>query len=457
MKTYRFYDPAQSLILPPSLDDWLPAGHLARYVHDVVDEMDLSKIAAYYEAEDRGAPPYHPLMMTKILVHGYCVGIRGSRKLEQACVDHVAFRFLAAGNLPKHSAIGEFRRIHLEALQGLFVQVLHLAQRSGFLKMGTVSIDGTKKKANAALDKNRTHEGLLKEEEAHLRRIAKEIFDEAERIDQAEDALYGDARGDELPEGMRTRKERLERIRKAKADLEREAEEAAKKQEEKIEKRQEKEATEGRKLRGRKPKQPDSKPREGAKRNITDPDSRIMKARQGHVQAYNAQAAVDVDSNLIVAADVTQECNDQRQMNPMLEQVKANTGKLPERAVLDAGYWNEGELRRAPSEVDLYVATTKAWKERKALRDAPPPRGRIPKSLSPKERMERKLRTKKGREVYKLRGQSVEPRFGCIQEEQKADRFLLRGTDKARGEWRLMTMAHNILRMWRMTGVTSVG
>lgn len=452
-KTYRFYDPKQVLLLPPSLDDWLPEEHLARYVSEVISELDLSKIIAHYEREERGYPPYHPVMMTSIIVYGYAVGVRSSRKLEQACVDSVPFRFLAAGNQPKHVAIGEFRRIHLPVLEDLFVQALRLAKRNGFLKVGTVAIDGVKMKANAALDQNRAHADLAEAEEQELRRIAKDLLDDAERIDQAEDALYGSQRGDELPPGVRHRKERLERIRAAKKQLEDEAAERAKEQEAKQKDRAKREAqaaSEGRKLRGRKPSPREPALDPEAKRNTTDPDSRVMKTRQGFVQGYNAQAAADTDSNLIVAADVTLEANDVHQLNPMLDQATENLGKRPKKAVADAGYWSEDEVKKAEKRVDLYVATTKDWKQRKALRRAKSPRGRLPKGLSRKERMERKLRTKAGRATYKLRGATIEPRFGCVKEEQGVRGFLLRGTDGARGEWRLTCLGHNLLRMWRM-------
>lgn len=451
-KTFRFYDPKQSFLMPHSLDDWLPEDHLARYVGEVVDELDITPILESYD-EERGYPPYHPTMMVKILVYGYTVGVRSSRKLEQACVDSVPFRFLAAGNLPKHAAIGEFRRIHLTVLEGLFVQVLRLAKRNGFFKVGTVAIDGTKAKANAALDKNRTHEDLQKEEEVELRRIAKELLADAERIDQAEDALHGSTRGDELPKNIRAKSERLTRIREAKKQIEDEAAASAKAVEAKIDERARKEeeaAKQGRKLRGRKPLPPDSKKAEDAKRNTTDPDSRILKTRQGYVQGYNAQAAADPESNLILAADITQEANDVHQFNPMLHQVKDNTGEMPTRAIGDAGYWSEHETQHAPQDVELFIATTKDWKQRKICREAPSPKGRIPKDLSLKERMERKLLTKRGRRIYKLRGCTIEPRFGCIKEEQGMRGFLLRGTKGARCEWRLTCNGHNLLRMWRI-------
>lgn len=429
---------------------------MARYVSELIDELDLSRIFAPYEQEERGQPPYHPAMMTKLLVFGYTVDVRSSRKLEKACEDSVVFRFIAAGNMPKHSAIAEFRRLHLLALEDLFVQVLRYAKRNGFLKVGnlSVAVDGAKMKANAALDTNRTHEDLAKEEEKELRRIAKDLLDDAERIDQAEEALYGAQRGDELPPSVRTRKERLDRIREAKRQLEEEAAQRAKEQEAKAKDRLEREAQaaeEGRKLRGRKPSPPKPALDEEAKRNTTDPDSRIMKTRQGYVQGYNAQAAADTKSDLIVAADVTQERNDVHQLNPMLDQVTQNLGARPKEGVADAGYWSESEVTRASKRTDVYVATSKEWKQRKALRRAKSPRGRIPKGLSLRDRMERKLRTKRGRAVYKLRGATIEPRFGCIKEEQGMRGFLLRGIDGARGEWRLACTGHNLLRMWHKT------
>ena len=450
-KTYRTYEPKQNLILPPSLDDWLPEAHLARYVGDVVDELDLSKIFAYYEEEERGYPPYNPTMMTKLIVHGYTVNVRSSRKIEQACIDLVPFRFLAAGNMPKHAAISDFRRIHLKTLEDIFVQVLRLAKRNGFVKVGTVAIDGTKMKANASLDQNRNLAELAKAEDAELRRIAKALLDDAELVDQTEDALYGPNRGDELPPGVQDRKERLDRIREVKKQLEEEAAARTKEHEDDLERRAKLEEEKGAKLRGRRPHAPDSKVEAEAKRNTTDPDSRIMKTRSGYVQGYNAQAAADTESNLILAADITQEANDVHQLNPMLTQMKENLGALPERAVLDAGYWSETELKKAPDGVDLYVATTKDWKQRKALRDAGYPRGRIPANLSFRDRMERKLLTKLGRAIYKLRGKTIEPRFGSIKEEQGTRGFLLRGKAGVRGEWRLACNGHNLLRMWRIT------
>lgn len=449
-KTYQPYDPNQVLLMPPRLDDWLPKDHLARFVSDTIDAADLSPIYAYYEREERGYPPYHPIMMVKVFVHGYCVGVRSSRKLEQACLDQVAFRYLAAGSLPKHSALGEFRRTHIGRLNHLFKQVLKLAQRGGFVKMGTVSLDGTKMKANAALDQNRTLEDLRKEDE-ELDRVVKHIMDEAEAIDQAEDEAFGKDNNPYvgLPPGWRTKKERQERIRQGLKELEAEQADAEREHQEKLQQREQKEKASGKKLRGRKPKPPPEEPT--AKRNTTDPDSRIMTKKDGsYMQAYNAQAAVDADTGIILGGLVTQDANDQHQQNPVLDTIHENTGRYPKKLLEDAGYWNAKEVEKTPKGVDLYVATTQDWKRRKELRDQGSPRGRIPNDATPKERMERKLRTKKGAALYKLRGQTIEPLFGRIKEDQGIRGFLLRGLRKVAGEWDLILTAANVKRLWRL-------
>ena len=448
-KTYQRYEPTQSFLLPPSLDDWLPEEHLARFVGEAIDAIDLTPIYEYYEREERGYPPYHPLMMTKVLVYGYCTGTRSSRKLEQACVDQVPARWLAAGQLPKHSAIGEYRRIHIDRLSHPFKEVLQLAQRAGLVKMATVALDGTKMKANAALDQNRKLDDLKREDE-ELTKIVKKILEEAEAVDKAEDELYGkDVNPWTLPQGLRTKKERLERIRQIKAELEREQREAHDAFEKKQAERKDREEREGKKIRGRKPKPPPEEP--ATKRNLTDPESRIMTTKDGsYLQAYNAQAAVDTDSLIIVANLVTQDANDQHQQNPMLDAMHANTGTLPEKLVEDAGYWNVKEIEKTPMGVELFVATTQDWKRRKELRDEGPPRGRIPTNATLKERMERKLRTKNGHAVYKLRSQTIEPTFGRIKEDQGMRGFLLRGLRKVAGEWDLATTAANLKRMWRL-------
>jgi hypothetical protein len=321
----------------------------------------------------------------------------------------------------------------------LFVQVLKMCEDAGLVKLGTVALDGTKLKANANMDRTKTYQ-----------KIVEEIFREAQAIDEMEDKLYGpDKRGDELPEHLRTRKGRVEWLKKIKKDIEDEQRKKKEKHDERIQDRTEREEETGKKIRGRKPKPVPEEPDNDEKRNTTDPDSRIMKTRTGFVQGYNGQLVVDTESQIIVANDVTQECNDVRQLVPMLEQVKRNLGRYPKRCTNDAGYWNIEQIRKMETLIDLYIATLKDWKQRKALREKPPPRGRIPKDIGPQDRMERKLLTKKGCAIYKKRGASVEPVNGQIKEARGIVRFLLRGLQKVRGEWSLVSTTHNILKLWR--------
>ena len=351
----------------------------------------------------------------------------------------MAFRVLGAGNFPDFRTISDFRKIHLKTLEGLFVQVLEMCEKAGLVKLGTVALDGTKMKANASLDNTRTY-----------KKIVEEIFREAQEIDEMEDRLYGpNNRGDELPEGFRTKKERLERLRKAKKEIEDEQRQKREEHEKKIQERTEREDETGKKTRGRKPTPVSEAPNNDEKRNTTDPDSRIMKTRTGFVQGYNAQLVVDTESQVIVANDVTQECNDLHQLVPMLEQVERNLGRLPKRCTTDAGYWNVEQIKMMQSLVNLYIATLKDWKQRKALREKPPPRGRIPRDIGLQDRMERKLLTKKGRAIYKKRGASVEPVNGQIKDARGIVRFLMRGIQKVTGEWSLISTTHNILKLWR--------
>jgi len=448
-KTYRRYDPDQIFLLPPNIRDWLPEGHLALFVSDCVDQLDLSEIFAYYERSDRGNPPYHPAMMTKVLLYAYCIGVPSSRRIAKALNEDVAFRVLGAANFPDFRTVSDFRRIHLESLKGLFVQVLELCKEAGLVKLGIVSLDGTKVKGNASIDKNRTYEHLSKEEE-ELQAMVQKLLEEAQETDDEEDRIYGrEKRGDELPREFRKRKDRLERIQKAKKDLEQRQQEKRREYEKKLSERERHEKETGKKLRGRKPKPVDEAPDNDTKRNTTDPDSRIMKTRKGYVQGYNAQIVVDCHSQVILAADVTQEENDLHQLAPMMEQVEKNTGRKPVKGTMDAGYWCEDEMKQVHEEIDLYIATTKDWKQRKALGVQPPPRGRIPKDITTRDRMERKLRTKRGKAIYKQRATTVEPAIGQIKDARGFTEFLLRGTEKVKGEWSLICITHNILKLWR--------
>jgi transposase len=447
-KIYRPYHPHQTLILPPSLDEWLPEGHLAYFIGDLVEHFDLSAIDAVYEDELRGGPPYHPAMMVKLLLYAYCTGVYSSRRIAKHIHEDVAFRVLAAGNAPDFRTINEFRRRHLEALSGLFRQVLELAQRAGLVKLEHVALDGTKVQANASKHKAMSYDRLCKEEPRLAAEVA-EWFRRAEEIDAAEDAKYGsDCRGDELPEELRRRESRLRKIREAKAALEAEAKaKAAQQRAAQAVKAAQVAQQRPPHRRGRKAQPPRETPADRVQYNFTDPESHIMKNADGaFVQAYNAQAAVDAAHQLIVATDVTAQPADAPHLAPMATAIEENTGQPPMRLSADAGYFSEDAVKAlVANEIDPYIATEKV----KHSHPMPPaPRGRIPTDLSVKERMQRKLRTKAGRAVYKMRKAIVEPVFGQIKQARGFTRFLLRGLKKVRGEWTLVATAHNLCRLF---------
>lgn len=437
----------QQYLLPPSLAEWLPEKDLAWFVVDAVDQMDISGIYRRYRGDGCGASAFEPRMMTALMLYSYCMGVRSSRQIERLCERDVGYRVIAANRHPDHSTISRFRKDNRERLGGLFTDILRMCGEAGLVKVGVVAVDGTKVEANASLAANRTYSGLKAEVE--------KMLDEAEAVDAEEDAKYGkDRRGDELPEDLQDRGNRLKRLREAKARLEQEAAEEAGKQAEKVARREEEERQTGKKKRGRKPKEPDSSPKEEAKANVTDPESRIMKGQHGYVQGYNCQASV-TEEQIIVAGDVTQEENDTHQMHPMLEKTdkelkEAGIDETVDVALFDAGYCNEENLKEAdPFGPEVLAATTKDWKQRKAMREQGYPRGRIPKGLTEKEKMERKLLTKRGRELYRKRKIMPEPVFGYMKEVLGFDRFLVRGLEAVRSEWRLMCSAHNLLKLWR--------
>jgi transposase len=426
-KSYRPYFPEQDFLLPPSLREWLPENHLAYFVSDMVDELDLSAIEGYYEREERGYPPYHPRMMTKLLVYGYSTGVFASRRLEKKLVEDVAFRVLAAGNAPDFRTISDFRRIHLKALEGLFEQVLRLALKLGAMKLGRVAIDGSKVKANASKHKAMSYR-YMKEEEKRLKEEAKRLLAEAEQIDKEEDKRYGrTSRGDELPAELQRREQRLKRIAAAKQELEERARAEA----------EEKKDPEAKK----------AQPKPKDQHNFTDPESRIMKGPDGFVQAYNAQIAVEPALQLIVGQAVTQQANDKQQLLPMIDKVKQQSGQKVHEALADSGYCSEENLQAAKKKkVTLYVATGK-----QKHNQAPPscPRGPIPQAATQADRMKRKLMTKAGRAIYALRKTIVEPVFGQIKQAQGFRQFLLRGYEKVQGEWALVCATHNLLKLYR--------
>ena len=431
-KSYRPYYPDEDLLLPLSLRDWLPEKHLAYFVSDVVDHLDLSAMDAVYGNEKRGQPPYDPQMMTKVLVYGYCVGVFSSRRIERRLVEDIAFRVLGAGNQPNFRTISDFRKIHLKTLEGLFEQVLKIALEAGAMKVGRVAVDGTKVKANASKHKAMSYD-RMKEKEKDLKAEVKQLLEQAEAADAEEDAAYGkDQRGDELPAELERRESRIQKIREAKRALEARAREKA--------------AAEG-----ADPKE--AKPKEKDQYNFTDPESRIMKGADGFVQAYNAQAAVEPDLQLIIGQTVTQAANDKEQLLPMVEVMEQQSGQRPEEILADSGYGSEKNLEALDSEenperrIDGYVATERQshgeYKE-------PCPRGPLRKGATRVDRMRRKLKTKAGKAVYARRKAIVEPVFGQIKQARGFRQFLLRGIDKVRGEWSLVCLTHNLLKIYRL-------
>ena len=426
-KTYKTYLPEQDLLLPPSLREWLPENHLAYCVSDVVDQLDLSAIEAVYEEEDRGQPPYHPRMMTKILVYGYCVGVYSSRRIQKRLVEDVAFRVLAAGNQPDFRTISDFRKLHLPALEELFQQVLRLVLEVGALKLGSVALDGSKVKANASKHKAMSY-GRMGETEKRLREEVRKLLKQAEAADEEEDKRYGrDRRGDELPEELQRRETRIARIQEAKKALEERAREKAE-----SESKDSKEA------------KPDPK----AQYNFTDPESRIMKGANEFVQGYNTQVAVEPFFQLIVGQTVTQAGNDKQQMVPLIEVIEEQSGQRPEEVLADSGYCSEENLKYlAKRRIAGFVATEK---QKHGEQNEPCKRGPLPKDASRLEQMERKLKTKVGAAVYARRKCVVEPVFGQIKQARGFRQFLLRGLRKVRGEWALICMTHNVLKFHKM-------
>ena len=447
-RNFRSYDPDQSMLLPPSLHDWLPEGHLAYFVRETIQELDLSAILDTYDSSKGGYPAYHPVMMTQLLAYGYCVGVRSSRKIERATHEVVPFRVLAANQHPDHDTISEFRRRHAEALADLFVQILDMCREEGMAKLGRVAIDGSKVRANASKHKAMSY-GRLKKKDVDLEKIVKDMFDEAERVDAEEDALYGKGnRGDELPEELRNAKTRRKKIREAIKNLKERKKAQADAKRAEIAEKEKARAKEGRPRRGRKPKEPSDEPDDKMQSNFTDPESRIMKmgATGSFEQCYNAQVAVDADTQVIVAADVTQQANDKKQLAPMVEQMKKNTGATPEKVLADAGYYSDANVTKMQDEsIDAYIAAGK-MKHGDAITS---PRGRIPKAATTKDRMRRKLRTQKGRATYAKRKSSVEPVIGQVKDVQDFRQFLRRGLHAAQCEWRFGCAMHNLLKLFR--------
>ena len=419
-KTFRPYDQDSLLLMPPSVRDWVDPDGLAAFVNDLVDELDLAPFLAAHD-EPRGMPPYHPRLMLKALLYGYATGIRSSRRIEERLAADVNFMFLAGQARPGHKTIAEFRRRHLAAFGGLFLTALRLCQEAGLARLGRVAIDGTKLKANASKHKAMSY-GRMAEREAALEAEVRSILDEAEAVDRAEDERYGDARGDELPAELRRRETRLARIREAKAALEAEARERS--------------------------GDPETLPEPKAQRNFTDPESRIMHSKpDGFIYGYNAQVAVDAGHQVIVATSLSADPTDTAALPALVDQIETNTGRRPGKLLADAGYASDDNLAHLDARgIDAYVATRR---DKHSVPAPAAPRGRIPAGLSRRERMTRKLRTKRGRAEYRRRKAIVEPVFGQTKEARGFRRFHLRGRVKVTAEWHLECAVHNLAKLFR--------
>src|ERR1039457_6673102 len=406
-KGYRPYLPDQDLLLPPSLQEWLPEGHLVYFVSDVVNQLDLSAVHAVYGEEKRGQPPYDPRLMIKLLVYGYCTGVFSSRRIQKRLQEDIPFKVLAAGNEPDFRTISDFRKIHIAALQELFEQVLEMALESGAVKLGRVSVDGTKVKANASKHKAMSY-GRMQEKQNQLKEEVKQLLQQAEAADEEEDRRHGNKRGDELPDELRRRETRSAKIKMAKKVVEQRAREKA-------------------------------------------AESRIMKGGDGFVQGYNAQAAVEAERGLIVGQLVTEAANDKEQVEPMVAAIEQQSGQRPQAILADTGYCSEENLAHLESseqserKIEGYIAT---GKQKHDERLAPCKRGPLPKGATRVERMRRQLQTKVGKAIYAARKCVVEPVFGQIKQARGFRQFLLRGKAKVQGEWALVCLTHNILRLF---------
>src|SRR4051812_44139144 len=441
-KTYRDWSTDQTYLFPPSPHDWLPEADLVYFLLDTVATLDLAPIFVHYERELRGQPPFHPRMMVALLLYCYATGTRSSRRIMKRCHVDVACRVIVGEDIPDFRTISDFRRIHLARLETLFVEVLKLCALAGLAKGGTIALDGTKVKANASRHKAMSYD-RMKAEEARLKEEIAKLLADAQAVDEAEDIEHGpDRRGDELPDELARRQSRLAKIQGARKLLEERAraeatEEAARR------------CGEGESP----PKTPPAEAAPGPKDqiNFTDPESRIMRAsNKGWDQCGNAQAVAN-EHQIILAADVTDQANDVRQLVPMVDQARANLDaagvtEAIKAALGDAGYYSETNATALERRgIDPCLATERLKHHEKV---ASAPRGRIPAGLSAKQRMARKLRTKKGREMYAKRKGMIEPIFGQLKQVLSFGQFWLGGRAPMRGEWRLMATVHNLLKLW---------
>lgn len=435
-KEFRPWKIDEAQLLPPSVQDYVPRDHISQLIVSLVREsLDLSAIIGSYRS-GLGQPPFDPRMMTALLLHGYASGVYSSRRIARAAVERVDFMMIVAGDPPDFRTISEFRRRHLKALAELFVQVLKLAEKAGLVKLGHVALDGTRIKANASKHKAMSYD-RMKKREAELAAEVDRWLKAAEAADAEEDKLYGDKRGDEMPDWVADKQKRLAKIREAKAAAEAERKARAEAEERRI--------AEGGKKNGKTPAPPNTEPDGKAQLNFTDPESRILKTKDGYIQGYNAQAAVDGAHQIIVAQTLTSSSSDQAQLAPLLDGIRANLGTNPDEVSADAGYCSDANLRMIKRRrIEGYIAT---GRQKHGTKSATANKASRPGSLI--ARMSTKLKRAGYRSRYRLRKQIVEPVFGQIKQARGFRQFLLRGTEKVSTEWALICTAHNLVKLAR--------
>jgi transposase len=436
-------DRDQAFLLPPDLRDWLPADHLAWFVLDVVDQLDLHPFLKAYRADGHGRAAYAPRMLLGVLLYAYCIGIRSSRQIERRLTEDIAFRVLAGNSTPDHVTIARFRVRHQQALAGLLVASLKLCTAAGMVRLGLVALDGTKIEANAAAAANRTH-ATLEEEVA-------EILHQAAAADQREDLQHGDARGDELPAALANPTGRLARLRQAKALLEAEAAERQQRYEQRVADLAAAARAKGKQLRAHiKPRRRDEAPKPEAVANVTDPDSRLVHTRKGSLQGYNAQAVTTMEQ-VVVAAELTQQANDLQQLGPMLDATAATLAaagipQRPGKLLADSGYWTIANLTALSGAPELLIPPARHGRQGKPRKDGKPSES---KSDELRAAMTAKLQSEDGKARYAKRKQTVEPVFGQVKDARSARRFMRRGLGACTAEWKLLCGTHNLLKLWR--------
>jgi transposase len=451
-KRFRSFEPDAVMLVPPSLDEWLPQNHLARFIAEIVEtHLDLTRFYSSYR-KVKGQPPYDPRLMVRLLLYGYCVKVHSSRELERACVDVVAFRWLSGQQTPDFRSIARFRKRHLAALGNVFLQALELCRAAGMVSLGRVALDGTKVRANASRHKAMSY-ARLTEKQKILAQEVSDLLGQAQAVDAAEDARFGkDKRGDELPAELARRESRLVKMAAARASLEAEAAARARKEaQDKSRKRGDDDDTTASK--GQDAAR-DARVEPKAQRNFTDPDARIMKTADGSFHyCYNAQAVVDADHQVIIATRLTNTAVDVEQLTPMLEEIRATMGSLPHQILADAGYSSAKNLEHAKTITDTSAGATEFFisigRTRHGEHIPGAGQGKIPADATVRERMGHKLRTDDGRAVYARRKAIVEPVFGQIHTRQ-GKRVLLRGLEQAQHEWNLLAACHNLMKLFTM-------